>query len=332
MRSKNLLGLQYICDDFRSMISIEWILIILILPFLLILTSCSNDEDQSGTQMEANALPVVEVIATDYAFQAPDTISSGWTTLRFTNGQNMEIHELGLARLPNGKNLGDYLSEIMPPWESALNQLQSGEIEASEIGAVAYEMLPDWNSDIEYIKSRGLISAGHQSENIMKLEPGTYMIECWVKNADGEIHIIRGMIRALTVIDTGNTATAPEADYQISLTEQGINTSAPIGEGFQTISVDFELNDNDQLFYDDVHLIRADDQTDFTSINEWLGWYQVGGLRAPAPAEFLGGTDVYGSLPEGRKAYFSVNIESGDYAWVVHSPMGEPVFERFTVE
>ncbi|MDZ7719000.1 MAG: hypothetical protein U5K72_09315 [Balneolaceae bacterium] len=302
---------------------------------IIAMYACSENknQDQASTNNQSQITPpTLEVMAADYAFQAPDTIQSGWTTLRLINNRGMEIHELGLAKLPDGKHLGDYMNEIMPAWETIIERLQDGEINASEIGSAAYEMLPEWNSDIDYVKSRGMISPGYTTENIMYLEPGTYMIECWVKDADGRIHISNGMIRELTVLDEANKATAPQAGYSISLTENGIETEESITEGRHVVGVDFALNEKDQLFYDDVHLIRTDNETDFTTINEWLGWYQVGGLRAPAPAEFLGGADVYGSLPYGEKAYFTVNIEPGEYAWVVHSPMGEPIFERFTIE
>jgi hypothetical protein len=302
--------------------------------FLLFLaTACGNGEEQKSSKSVSESVsPVVEVLAADYAYQAPDTIQSGWSTLRLINEKGMEIHELGLAKLPDGKHLEDYLTDIMPAWETILQQLQNGEIEASEIGSSAYELLPNWNSDITYVKSRGKVSPGHTTENSMHLEPGTYMIECWVKDANGRIHISNGMIREITVLEEQNGSSAPTSDYSISLTEQGILTTEEISDGKQVISVDFELNDEGQLYYDDVHLIRTNNETDFASINEWMGWYQVGGLRAPAPAEFLGGADVYGSLPYGGEAYFTVDIEPGEYAWVIHSPTEDPVFERFTIE
>lgn len=304
-----------------------------VLSLLILIAGCGNSGNQNESQGETESMPpVVEVMAADYAFQAPDSIQSGWTTLRLINEKGMEIHELGLAKLPDGKHLEDYMNDIMPGWETILEQLQSGDIEASEIGSTASELLPDWNSDIDYIKSRGMISPGHSTENIMYLEPGTYMIECWIKDVNGRIHISNGMIRELTVLDETNGSSVPKSDYSISLTEQGIQTYEVISAGKQIISVDFELNASDQLFYDDVHLVRTNDETDFTSVNDWMGWYQVGGLRAPAPAEFLGGADVYGSLPYGGEAYFTVDIEPGEYAWVVHAPAADPVFERFTIE
>ncbi len=305
----------------------------LVIGIIILFQACSAGDEQNQTSPENQTeIPVVEVVASDYAFQAPDTISSGWTTLRFINGQNMEIHELGLAKLPDGKNMGDYLGEIMPPWESALQQLQNGEIEASEIGSVAYKTLPEWNSDIQYVKSRGLISAGKQAENTMSLEPGTYMIECWVKNADGEIHISRGMIRPLIVLDTGNNASAPEADYEITVGPDGVETSGELTAGKHMFSLGFDLDENDQLVYDDVHLIEVTDDTDLAQIADWMPWYKAGGLRAPAPAVFLGGADAYGSVPEGGNAYFSIDVQPGRYAWIVVAPSEEQIWHEFTIE
>ena len=101
--------------------------------------------------------------------------------------------------------------------------------------------------------------------------------------------------------------------------------------GKQIFSLGFELNENDQLIYDDVHLIRVNDTTDLAEVADWMPWYIAGGLRAPAPAEFLGGADVYGSLPEGGKAYFSIDVQPGRYAWIVVAPSEEQIWHEFTV-
>lgn len=308
------------------------VLCAIIIAFML--SACSSGEQENSASNENDIeteILVFEVKAYNYAFMAPDTIPSGWTNLRFSNARGMEIHELGLAKLPEGKTIMDYLGEIFPPWRSALKQAQSGEIKADEIGNVASEMLPAWNSEIEYVKSRGLISGGHQVESIMNLEPGTYVIECWVKNRNGEIHISRGMVRQMAVVDRGNNASAPEADYEITVGANGVETSGKLSTGKHMFSLDFELNGDSQLVYDDVHLIRVTDSTDLAQVADWLPWYKSGGLRAPAPAEFFGGADAYGSVPEGGKAYFSIDVQPGRYAWIVDAPSEEQVWQEFTV-
>lgn len=49
---------------------------------------------------------VVTVIATDYAFSAPDTIPAGLTTLNLVN-HGREVHEAVLVRFDSGKTLAD---------------------------------------------------------------------------------------------------------------------------------------------------------------------------------------------------------------------------------
>lgn len=308
------------------------ILVLWVILTAFIITGCGSGDGGNQTSNKGQTeRPVFEVKAYSYSFMAPDTIPSGWITLRFSNARGMEIHELGLAKLPEGKNIGNYLREIFPVWKSTLQKAQNGEIEDDEIRSVALETLPTWNSEIQYVKSRGIISGGHQVENMIHLEPGTYIIECWIKNENGEIHISRGMVRPLTVTDTGNNATAPEADYEISLTTEGIDISEELTPGKHIFSLDFEQSENDQLIYDDIHLIRMTEETDLASVSDWMSWYKVGGLRAPAPAEFLGGADVHGSTPEGGKAYFSMDVQPGRYAWVVDAPSKEQIWREFTV-
>src|SRR5574341_880704 len=48
----------------------------------------------------------VAIIATEYAFQAPDTIPAGLTTFRLIN-HGQEIHHAMLMRIGEGKTLAD---------------------------------------------------------------------------------------------------------------------------------------------------------------------------------------------------------------------------------
>lgn len=244
----------------------------------------------------------------------------------------MEIHELGLAKIPDNKNLSDYMNEIMTVWELILVQLQNGEIEASQIGEQVSGMLPDWNAEVRYVKSRGLVSQGHQTQNIMYLEPGNYLIECWLKDAEGRIHISNGMIRQLTVTNDENDSFIPEPDYNISLTRDGIVADEPLSSGEHLISVDFEQDENGQIIYGDVHLIQVDSNTILETVANWMNWGNINGLRAPAPAKFLGGVDIYENLSNREKSYFSVDIQPGTYAWIVNAPAEQQDWKEFTVE
>ena len=51
------------------------------------------------------------------------------------------------------------------------------------------------------------------------------------------------------------------------------------------------------------------------------------GLRAPAPATFVGGVQ---EMPEGRTAYFTIDLEAGRYAWISENA-GRGMVREFTV-
>src|SRR5574341_1140316 len=74
------------------------------------------------------APPVVTITATEYAFQAPDTITAGLTTIRLIPA-GKELHHAVLIKIGEGKTLADFqqgMQEAMrskgpmkpPPWIS----------------------------------------------------------------------------------------------------------------------------------------------------------------------------------------------------------------------
>lgn len=76
----------------------------------------------TAQQAPADGPRVVEVTGFDYAFQAPDTIPSGWTTFRFHN-QGSELHVFDLLRFPYDRTYGDLRREFFP---AARPPLRSG--------------------------------------------------------------------------------------------------------------------------------------------------------------------------------------------------------------
>jgi hypothetical protein len=60
-----------------------------------------------------------------------------------------------------------------------------------------------------------------------------------------------------------------------------------------------------------------------------MNWMNINGLRAPAPVEFLGGTQ---EMPVGYTSYFTVNLEPGRYAFISESAADKGMVEEFIVE
>ena len=71
--------------------------------FVAILSACSTEEKTPG-QNPAAVPNLVSLTATEYAFEAPDTIPAGWTTFRLAN-RGQEIHYGHIVRLEPGKTV-----------------------------------------------------------------------------------------------------------------------------------------------------------------------------------------------------------------------------------
>jgi hypothetical protein len=270
---------------------------------------------------------VVEVIARDYAFDAPAEIPSGWTTFRMKN-EGKEHHFLLLNRLPDGKTFEEYVAEVGLPFDSVWHELKRGAIDKEEAGAMLGRLLPAWYASVEQMGGPGLVAAGGVAQTSVKLEPGTYVIECYVKTAEGEFHSALGMARPLTVTSDASGASAPEAGLRITLSNDEMAVQGDVTAGEQTVAVHFEEHPEFGLG-NDVHLVRLEDGTDMAELVRWMDWMNVDGLRAPSPAEFLGGAQ---EMPVGHTSYFTVELTPGRYAWISEPTADAGMVKAFTVE
>ncbi len=275
---------------------------------------------------------VVNVEAMDHAFEvdAPDELPSGWITFVLKNEMAHEVHEISFAQLPEGVTYEEYLTDYMGAWSTLLSEFQSGIVERSGINKRVNELLPDWASEVKYINNRGLVSPGRTAEKTVFLEPGKYTMGCWMKTADGIIHIVQGMHKELNITEDLANSPVPNPKSQLTLQEDNIVSDWVPKIGKNAFALDFNMDSKGRSFHNNVHLIRMEENTDLDKVNNWLDWYTVGGLRSPAPADFLGGVEV---LNDGATAYFALNIkEPGNYAWIVFVSQGQGVYKTFTVE
>ena len=285
--------------------------------------------------VETEEAYIAEVIAFDYAFQAPAEIPSGWITFELNNKAGHEIHEISIAKIPEGISYSQYLEEYVGAWEILLKEYLDGEIEREEIGARVTELLPEWEHEnsVEYVNARGLLSPGRIASETIYLEPGNYALDCWIKTEEGIIHISAGMTRKLTVNEESANSPEPSPDVSMTLHSESIsveNWEPQIGS--QQFAVYLDADDEGNQYHNNIHLIKLSDDTDLAEVNRWMDWYELDGLHAPAPADFLGGTSTYDADLGDGAVYFSVNItEPGEYAWIVHSDPDNPLWKTFTV-
>ncbi len=271
--------------------------------------------------------PVVEVTALDYALQAPDEIPSGWTTFRLQN-EGAEHHFMLLNRLPDGKTLEEYGQEVGLPFDTVWDSLRTGVMDKAEAGQLLGQLLPAWYASVQQMGGPGLVAAGGTGETTVNLEPGTYVMECYVKTADGKFHSSLGMARQLTVTSGPSGGPPPEADVDIALSNFELTIDGEVASGPHTIAVHFEEHPEVGLG-NDVHLVRLEAGTDLDQVTKWMDWMDINGLREPAPAQFLGGAQ---EMPVGYTSYFTVDLAPGRYAWIAEASADKEMVKEFTVE
>ena len=296
-----------------------------------LINGCTGREVVPPPPTDAN---VVEVTAIGLELHAPDEISSGWTTFRLKNESEM-IHFAVVQRLPEGIGIREQQEFVAPVFQQGMDLLNSGQTDAA---MAKFGELPEWFEQIVFVGGPGLISAGKTAQTSLFLEPGTYLMECYVKTG-GIFHSFNpspsayGMVHEFTVTNDSSSAAAPNPTLEITISsERGIEIMGDVVPGEHTVAVRFE----DQIVHEnflghDVHLTRLHDDTDIQELAAWMDWSQPLGLQTPSPFEFLGGTH---EMPAGSTAYFTVNLEPGRYAWIseVTSPDTKGMLKTFTVE
>ena len=116
---------------------------------------------------------VVVVKTSDYGFDAPDTVHAGLTTLRLVTNPGQEIHQVGLIRIDSGKTPADLFNAMKNPGP-----------------------LPAWAKEIAGVNPP---APGQTADATLTLEPGNYLLVCFVPSPDGVPHVAKGMSRPMTV-------------------------------------------------------------------------------------------------------------------------------------
>jgi hypothetical protein len=303
------------------------------LAFLLALLSgaCSS-RDQSASRPSATP-DVVLVTARGLTLDAPDQIPAGWVTFRFRNESSM-VHFGVLERMPAGIGIDEQQKQVAPVFQAGMNLLSEGHPGAAQ---AEFGKLPAWFAKVVFLGGPGLTSPGRTSETTVKLTPGTYLMECYVKTA-GVFHSYNpdsgayGMVHQFRVTAPPSGAPEPSATLRITLsTEHGIQVHGDPVPGVQTVAVHFddqELHGN--FVGHDLHLVKLGDGVDPAAVAAWMDWTQPHGLEVPAPATFLGGVQ---EMPAGDTGYLTVDLTPGRYAWIseVPHPDRSGMLRTFTV-
>ncbi|EMR01974.1 hypothetical protein [Cesiribacter andamanensis] len=186
-------------------------------------------------------------------------------------------------------------------------------------GFAAFGQLPAWFFEVVFKGGVGLVSAGQTAQTTLYLEPGVYVIECYVKTG-GKFHGLFGMAKQLVVTQATTDAAPPKASLQMTLSrEGGLAIEGKLRPGLQTIAVHFQdQGPHEHFLGHDVHLVRLTDNSDVASLEAWMDWSSPTGMETPAPeGVFMGGAQ---EMPAGSTAYITAQLRPGRYAFIAEVP------------
>jgi hypothetical protein len=277
-------------------------------------------EPESGDAAEA----IVDVRVEDFAFHAPPQLNSGWTTFRMSN-EGEQPHFMMLWKLPENVDFAQY-SEMSRMFQEEYDRYTGGEFNEEELVGSIGASLPAWFGELGAMGGVALTSPGHSAETTVHLEPGDYVMECYVVTPEGIFHGTEGMLRPLIVTEEGTGAEPPAADVEITLTNFEMVVEGELTAGEHVFAV-HAVDAAPGIVAHDVNLARLSEDTSLDEVASWMNF--ITALRNPAPAEFLGGADHLGG---GSTAYFRAVLEPGRYAFVSEGFSTQGMLHEFVIE
>ena len=229
---------------------------------------------------------VVTVTATDYAFQAPDSIAAGRTTFHLVN-KGPDFHHIWLIKLEQGKTLKDLVEATKTPGP-----------------------LPRWAVNVGGPNSP---MPGGEAWATLDLEPGKYVAACVIPAmTDGQPHFMKGMIKELTVTarrgvqQAGKTA-APATDVVMTLDDYDFRVSTPITAATKTIRL---RNVAEQTHEAVIVKLNAG-----ATVQDFLAAMEK--PQGPPPGALVGGIT---GIAKGRTVDIPTSFTPGEYALICFVP------------
>jgi len=236
----------------------------------------------NAVTVRGDGIRTVTVTASDYAFNAPDTVPAGITEFRLLN-RGTEMHHVMLIRLDGGKTLADLFGTMksdgpLPPW-------------AREVGGP------------------NTPGPGGEANAILRLLPGRYAMICVIPSSDGKPHVMKGMAKEIVVTPaTSNTANADmRVNATMTLVDYGFQFSQPLAAGRQTIRV---KNAAEQAH--EVVILKLQPGKKPSDV---LAWMEK--MEGPPPGALIGGTTP---MARGEENIITLDLAPGDYGLICFAP------------
>lgn len=234
----------------------------------------------AGAQDRGPVIHELAVTATEFDFEASDTVEAGMVRVRLTNRGQMP-HHLQLLRLDGGHTM-----------EEVLEHAGRDELVVPGVRFVGGPAIPPENG---------------ASEVLLDLAPGRYLMVCYMP-AGKVRHLAMGMVRPLIVTSSAEPEPAKvREDVRLGLDSYGFHLDGPLKAGRRVIRVENLVTEPHEV--DIVRLLPGGTDAD---LRAWPA-----NPRLSVPFEAVGGSMV---LDHGEVGYVAAEFRAGQYALVCFVP------------
>ena len=246
------------------------------------ITRPTSGSSANKVTLRRDGIRTVTVTASDYSFNAPDSIPAGMTEIRLLN-RGTEMHHVMLIRLDAGKTMADLAAAMKP--------------EAP---------FPAWAREVGGPQTPG---PGGESNAILRLVAGRYAMICVIPSPDGKAHVMKGMAKEIVVTPaSSNTANANiRVTSTMTLFDYAFQLSQPLAAGRQTIRVKNTAEQSHEVVF--VKLQPG------KKVADMLAWMQK--MEGPPPGAPIGGTTP---MARGEENLITLDLAPGDYGLICFVP------------
>lgn len=253
----------------------------------------------------AGAGTVIEVTATEYAFDHPASIPAGATAIRVVN-EGQEEHQAQFARINDDSTLEDVSAALLANDFAAL-------FSAITLAGGPTGVLP-----------------GETGETGSVLTPGAYALICFITAPDGVPHLAKGMISQLEVTEPAGTADLPAGETDLTLQDFSFVGVETLPAGRQVVNV---VNAGPQPH--EAGVVRL---SEGVTVQELIPMF-TSNEPPSGPPPFVSAGGMAAIAPEAT-ATMTLDLEPGEYAFLCFVPdpaSGAPhvalgMITAFTVE
>jgi len=172
--------------------------------------------------------PELEITALDYEFRAAAAeVSAGWRTVEFHN-EGEETHVLELFRIPEDGTYRE-VRRFYGVLDTLRADLEAGVIDSATYRKTLKEHTPSF--ELERAGGPGMVAPGRTTHATSRLEPGTHVMICYVRDSVGTPHLFRGMRGRLEVEPSSAGKEPPESDLEVTLAEYEMTVEGDLESG-----------------------------------------------------------------------------------------------------